>query len=105
MGLCNPGECPVRDSRKAAPAQSAPCLAATAKRTQRHPQDGTESKLIYKKKKEKEKNKEGKKILQKTLNRRKVWRCRGRRRWDRRSKAPGGRGQALVRPGIVSASK
>lgn len=36
--------------QKAALAQSAPCLAATAERTQRHPQDGTESKLIYKKK-------------------------------------------------------
>lgn len=41
------------------PAQSAHCQAATGKRTQRHPQDGTESKLIYKKKKErKEQRKE-----------------------------------------------
>lgn len=33
---CSPGECPVRDSRKAAPAGFAPCLAATGQRTQRH---------------------------------------------------------------------
>jgi hypothetical protein len=62
VGLCNPGECPVRDSRKAAPAQSAPCLAATAKRTQRHPQDGTESKLIYKKKRKKKRTKKERKF-------------------------------------------
>lgn len=77
------------------PAQFAPCLAATDKRTQRQPQDGTESKLIYKKKKRKKKRTKKKRKFYRRLNRRKVRRCGGRKHLDRRSRAPGGWSQAL----------
>lgn len=68
----------------------------TDKRTQRQPQDGTESKLIYKKKKkEKEKNKEEKEILQKTEQKKGAEMRRKETLGQRRSRAPGWWSQAL----------
>ena len=54
------------------PPADPPASLPRVRQHRRHPQDGTESKLIYKKKKGKEK-----KIYRKLLNRRKVPRCRG----------------------------
>lgn len=68
--LCSPAQRCWKDSRVLPPADP-PASLPRVRQHRRHPQDGTESKLIYKKKKGKEK------IYRKLSNRKKVPRRRG----------------------------
>lgn len=85
------------------PAQAAPCLAATGKRTQRHPQDGTESKLIYKKRKKKKKGKERKEQRKETFTenseQKKGAKMRRKDPWARRTSGYGAWSPAASRGG------